>query len=193
MQQAITVPNNFVTVFHTLTADLGLPLPWPKPAGYVPARAEDRIMIWGGASSVGQYALQVLTYYGYRNLLTTASPKHHEFLRSLGAAKMFDYRSSTVTDDIFEACTPTEIGKPNIPLILDCIGSVKGTVEPIAKIAQSGCKVAVLLPLIAKDSTEETMPEYAMDVAAAAPWTSGVEALGVRTHFYLQVSLEMHT
>ena len=36
MQEAVTLPNNFVTAFHSLTADLGLELPWPKPDDWVP-------------------------------------------------------------------------------------------------------------------------------------------------------------
>lgn len=36
MQEAVTLPKNFVTVFHTLNADFGLELPWPKPEVWVP-------------------------------------------------------------------------------------------------------------------------------------------------------------
>ena len=176
-------------MFHTLTADLDLPLPWPKPANYNPPRANDRILIWGGSSSVGQYAIQVLRYYGYQTILTTAAAKHHETLRSLGAAQVFDYRSPKVTAEILEACSSTRDELPRIPLILDCIGSLKGTLEPVARIAQQGSKVAVLLPIIVKDSTEDSMPEYAMDAHVAVQWAEGVRAVGIRTHFYLQVSL----
>ena len=109
-------------------------------------------------------------------------------MRSLGATETFDYRSPSVTSDILELCPPTSTGEPAIPLILDCIGSLKGTVEPITKLAQNGTKVAVLLPIIVKDSSEESMPEYSMDISAAAPWVKGVDAVGVRTHFYLNVS-----
>ena len=184
----MTLPNNFVTVFHAVSADLVLPMPWPKPADYSPPRAESAILVWGGASSVGQYALQILRYYGYRNLLTTASKKHHSNLKSLGAAKAFDYNDSDVTEQILEGHA-TNIAQPTIPLILDCIGSQKGSVQPISKIAQRGAKVAVLLPVIVKDSTDTTMPEYAMDVETTADWTEGVEVRGVRTHFYLKVYL----
>ena len=109
-------------------------------------------------------------------------------MRSLGAAKTFDYRNPSVTDEILEACSSDSALEPAIPLILDCIGSLKGTLEPIVRLAQKGTKVAVLLPIIVKDSTEESVPEYAMDVATAVPWAEGVEATGVRTHFYLDVS-----
>ena len=93
-----------------------------------------------------------------------------------------------MTSEILDLCLPAPTGEPAIPLILDCIGSLKGTVEPITKLAQSGAKVAVLLPIIVKDSSDESMPEYAMDVSRTAQWANGVDAVGVRTHFYLNVS-----
>ena len=137
---------------------------------------------------MGQYAIQVLAYYGYRNIMTSASPKHHETMRSLGASAVFNYRAPTVVGDILDAARRPVGAEPSIPLILDCIGSLKGSVEPIAKLAQSGSRVAVLLPVIVRDSTEDMTPEYAMDVQVAAPWAGGVDAVGVRTHFYLKVS-----
>ena len=171
--------NNFVTVFHAVTTDLELPLPWPVPVA-APPDAENMILVWGGSSSVGQYALQILRHWGYRKLIATGSPKHHELLKSLGALKVFDYRDPDATKLILD-----EFG--TIPFILDCIGSKDGSVAPIAKIAKKGTKAAILLPIIVKDSTETEEPVYEMDVEKAADWADGVDARGVRTHFYLQV------
>lgn len=175
-------------MFHALATDLGVPTPWPKPADYIPPNAESAILIWGGASSVGQYALQILRYYGYHNLLTTASKKHYSNLISLGASKAFDYNDSDVVGQIIKACSTGRSNQPTIPLILDCIGSQQGSVQPIAKIAEKGAKVAVLLPVIVKDSTDSTMPEYSLDAEKAAVFTDGAEVRGVRTHSYLEVS-----
>jgi hypothetical protein len=74
-----------------------------------------------------------------------------------------------------------------IPFILDCIGSKDGSVAPIAKIAKKGSKVAILLPVIVKVASETEEPEFEMDVSKSATWADGVDARGVRTHFYLQV------
>lgn len=184
----MTLPNNFVTVFHALATDLGVPTPWPRLTDYTPPNAESAILIWGGASSVGQYALQILRYYGYRNLLTTASKKHHSNLISLGASKVFDYNDSDVVEQIIRACNVERSSQPTIPLILDCIGSQQGSIQPLSKIAQKGAKIAVLLPVIVKDSTDSTMPEYTLDAEKAANFADGVDVAGVRTHFYLEVS-----
>ena len=186
MQEAVTLGNNFVTAFHTLVTDLGFSLPWPKPSDFAPKNQDSPILIWGGSSSVGQYAIQVLQYYGYSNILTTASKRNHELLTSYGATKCFDYNELDITKSILEyAASLTPDGTSTIPSILDCIGSQSGSVIPLSKIAQPGSTVAILLPVIIKDATSTTAPEYAMDVTAAAAWAPGVRAVGVRTHFYL--------
>jgi hypothetical protein len=182
LTEAVTLPNNFVTVFHALTTDLDIETPWPKPNEYVPQDADKPILIWGGSSSVGQFAIQILRYYGYTHVLATASLKHHEKLHYLGAKQVFDYNTTNVVDAILE-----EGDSDGIPLIFDCIGSKLGSIAPISKIAKSGAKVAILLPVIVRDSTEDEDPEYEMDVGVAAEWQQGVDVRGVRTHFYLDV------
>jgi threonine dehydrogenase-like Zn-dependent dehydrogenase len=149
----------------------------------VPKDADSPILIWGGSSSVGQFAIQILRYYGYTRILATASHKHHEKLSALGANSVFDYKNSNVVADILDAG-----GSNGIPIVLDCIGSKSGSIAPISKIAKSGSKVAILLPVIVRDSSETEDPEYEMDVKVAADWQEGVDARGVRTHFYLDVS-----
>ena len=112
--EAVTLPNNFVTVFHSLTTDLGLETPWPKPENYVPDDADSAILVWGGSSSVGQFAIQILRYYGYKNILATASQKHHEKLRILGAHQVFDYNNPDVVESILKSG-----GDRGVPLVYD--------------------------------------------------------------------------
>ncbi|KAF2279441.1 GroES-like protein [Westerdykella ornata] len=182
MKEVVTLPNNFVTAWHTFTTDLGVELPWPKPEGYSPSDADKPILIWGGSSSVGQYAIQILKYYGYRNIIATASQRHHEELRGLGAKVVFDYRNEGVVDQIL--ATGNEQQENSIPRILDCIGSVEGSIRPISGIAKSGTTVAILLPVIVRHASDAEAPIYGMDVGAAAEWKDGVKVRGVRTHFY---------
>ncbi|KAI4645713.1 hypothetical protein J4E93_005291 [Alternaria ventricosa] len=177
--EAVTLPNNFVTVFHSLTTDLGLATPWPKPENYLAENANSAILVWGGSSSVGQFAIQILRYYGYKNILATASQKHHEKLRILGAHEVFDYNNPDVVESILKSG-----GDRGVPLVYDCIGSLKGSIAPIAKLAKKGSKVAILLPVVVRDSTETEDPEYEMDVSKVADWNDGVDVRGVRTHFY---------
>ncbi|VUC22421.1 unnamed protein product [Clonostachys rosea] len=187
MEQAVTIPVNLVTAFHTITKDLDLELPWPIPqGGWKPSAADEPILIWGGSSSVGIFVIQVLRHWGYTNILVTASSRHHEYLKSIGATAMWDYTKPGVEASILDHVKGR--GEPQIPSIIDCIGSIKGTLEPLSKIAQRGSKVAIMLPVIIKDATEDEEPEYEMDVSKVlvGQWAEGVIPRGVRTHFYLQ-------
>lgn len=184
LKEAVTIPNNFVTAWHTFTHDFGFDLPWPKPDHYVPKKADQWILIWGGSSSVGQYGLQILKWYGYKNVVATASKGHHEKLRRYGAAKCFDYRDGDVVADILHFVS-AQSGSDTIPYLYDCIGSLEGSVKPIAKIARPGATVAILLPVIIKDAGDGVKPEYEMDVENVVKWGDGVAVVGVRTHFYL--------
>lgn len=188
LQEAVTVPPNLVTVIHAATKDLELELPWPIPENWSPKAANKPILIWGAASSVGIFAIQVYRHWGYKNLLAVASGKHHEYLKSIGATETFDYRQGDVVEKIL-AYVKDE-AEPKIPSILDCIGSLEGTLRPLLKIAQKGSIVAPMLPIILKDATEESEPEYEMDASKCfvGEWAEGVSVRGVRTHFYLDVS-----
>ncbi|KAK6213935.1 zinc-binding dehydrogenase [Colletotrichum tabaci] len=181
-QEAATVPTNLITVFHAVTADLGLELPWPRPAIWEPKEKDDAVLVWGAASSVGVYAVQVLRHWGYRNILAVASEKHHAHLKEIGARETFSYRDDDIVDKLLGF-----VGSEGVPFVLDCIGSVEGTLRPLTKISCKGTKVAVMLPVIVRDSTEDVEPEYEMDISRVLTdeWAEGVELRGVRTHFYL--------
>ena len=188
-QEAITLPNNLVTAFNTITANLGLEVPWPKPKGWTPKQKDDVILVWGGASSAGMYVVQVLKWYGYVNVVATASAQHHELLKELGAREVIDYRDEDAVPTVLRAARGLNGGRggPAVAYVIDNIGSISGTLTPLSQIAEKGTRVAVLLPVIIRDSDPKSdeLPEYSFDVAGVVPWADGVVAEGVRTHFYL--------
>lgn len=186
LQDAVTVPSNFCTAMHTITKDLDLQLPWPLPEGWTPPEADRPILVWGAASSVGQYAVQVLKCWGYRNVLAVASCKHHAPLREYGAAACFDYGQKDVVAQISAHVSSSTTQGPRIPHILDCIGSLEGTLVPLSRIAEKGTKVAVMLPVIISHASSTEVPVYEMDASKVlvGQWKEGVELRGVRTHFY---------
>ncbi|KAJ0326944.1 hypothetical protein COL5a_006500 [Colletotrichum fioriniae] len=71
MQEAVTVPDNIVTVFQA-AVDLGLPLPWPIPEGWTPPEADAPILLWGGSGSVGATAC-----FDYRDKHVVQSIQEH--------------------------------------------------------------------------------------------------------------------
>ncbi|TFL00063.1 chaperonin 10-like protein [Pterulicium gracile] len=184
-QIAATIPSSFITTWHTLTNYLSIPLPFPKPSVYTPPNADAPILIWGAFSSVGQYVVQILKHYGYTNIVVTASKRHHDMLRSFGARETFDY---TILEDLerlgdFLNIHAEGVGEGRVK-VLDGIGSLEGSMEPLARMVPPGSLVAVLLPVIKKNL--EGGVEYLMETQDVVSWKGGVETVGVRTHFYQQ-------
>ncbi len=67
-----------------------------------PAPTGETVLVWGGSTSVGSNAIQLAVAAGYE-VITTASPHNFEYVRSLGAAQVFDYSSPSVVPDIIAA------------------------------------------------------------------------------------------
>ncbi|MCJ1409925.1 hypothetical protein MMC19_004009 [Ptychographa xylographoides] len=59
------------------------------------------VLIWGGASSVGSFAVQSAKSMGF-TVYTTASVRNHEYLKNLGAEAVFDYKASDVVSQIID-------------------------------------------------------------------------------------------
>ncbi|KAH8898521.1 NADPH quinone reductase [Thozetella sp. PMI_491] len=89
---------------------LELPLPGSGAANGTdaPLTAKKVVLVWGGSSSVGTSAIQLAIAAGIR-VATTASPRNHDYVKDLGAEWAFDYRSSTVVDDIVAALKGLEL------------------------------------------------------------------------------------
>ncbi|KAL1989491.1 hypothetical protein VTN49DRAFT_6688 [Thermomyces lanuginosus] len=76
--------------------------------------ANTPVLIWGGSSSVGLFAVQLAAIAGLR-VITTCSPRNAELVRSLGASEVFDYHDPDVVDKIRAAA-------PGMRYAFDTIG-----------------------------------------------------------------------
>jgi len=96
-EQAATMPIPFFTAVQALFLRLGLPEPSAE------TKAGDHwLLVWSGASSVGQYAVQLGKLAGWK-VATTASESNHALLKSYGADAVFDYKDKDVVNKIKEA------------------------------------------------------------------------------------------
>ncbi|KAJ1561151.1 hypothetical protein HK096_005803, partial [Nowakowskiella sp. JEL0078] len=66
------------------------------------AADKNGILIWGAAGSVGSVAVQIAKSMGFI-VYATASKKHDDYLKGLGASKVFDYNDKNVVANIVEA------------------------------------------------------------------------------------------
>ncbi|KAH9218001.1 chaperonin 10-like protein [Leptodontidium sp. 2 PMI_412] len=77
-----------VTAFYDTVSGHGLDAPW-TPNGSQVGKGK-AIAIIGGASSVGQYAIQLARLSGFEKIVTNASQANHELLKELGASAVLD-------------------------------------------------------------------------------------------------------
>ncbi|KAH8108649.1 dehydrogenase [Phellopilus nigrolimitatus] len=69
------------------------------PSPLAPAETPTDILVWGGASAVGQYTVQLARAGGLR-VLATASPRNFDLVTSLGADRVFNYADADVSAQI---------------------------------------------------------------------------------------------
>ncbi|KAK5689662.1 hypothetical protein LTR17_026188 [Elasticomyces elasticus] len=106
----------------------GMTPPWDKGGQQV--GKGKAMVITGGSSSVGQYAIQMARLSGFERIITNASTTHHEHLKELGAHIVLD-RAHSGPDD-FKAA----IGDWSLEFVFDAI-SVKATQVLGVKILQA--------------------------------------------------------
>ena len=96
-----------------------------------PVRTGKTLLVWGGSTSVGSNAIQLAVAAGY-DVVTTASPRNFDYVKSLGAREAFDYRSKTVLADIVRALKGREIagalaiGVGSAAACIDIVGACEG-------------------------------------------------------------------
>ncbi|KAH7303866.1 chaperonin 10-like protein [Stachybotrys elegans] len=74
-----------------------LQLPWPTE----PAREPFDIFIYGGSTAMGITMIQMASLSG-GTVIATSSPSNAEYMKSLGASHVLDYKSDSLTEDILK-------------------------------------------------------------------------------------------
>lgn len=77
-------------------AHLGLTMPGDEP---VPTGSRGVVVVWGGSTSVGMNAVQLARAAGY-DVVSTASPRNAELVRSLGADVVVDHHGDRAVDEL---------------------------------------------------------------------------------------------
>ena len=91
----------------------------------------ETVLVWGGSTSVGSNAVQLAVAAGYE-VVSTASPRNADLVRSLGAAEVFDHHSPTVVQDLVAAFTgrtlagAVAIGNGSTEPCVDVVRSCRG-------------------------------------------------------------------
>lgn len=133
-QDAAVVPLAFATASQALIQRLGLPEPSK------PAKSPFPVLINGGTSSVGKYAVQLAKNAGLY-VIATGSKANHDLLKSLGADAVVDYK---------DADWPSQVRKlshDNLQHAFDCISEKETTSEVVKAISPTkGGHIITILP-----------------------------------------------
>ncbi|KAH7376847.1 putative alcohol dehydrogenase [Plectosphaerella cucumerina] len=78
--------------------------------------SKETVLIWGGSSSVGQFAIQIAKHYGL-TVATTCSRRHHDQAKAFGADHVFDYNDEEVATKIKDATNGS------LKFVFDTIGN----------------------------------------------------------------------
>jgi NADPH:quinone reductase-like Zn-dependent oxidoreductase len=114
-------------------------LGFPRDLKYTPADKQG-ILIWGGASSIGSAALQIARDMGF-TVYATASAKHHAHLKSLGASKLFDYKSENVVQEIITAAKEDGVV---VNFGYDAVGQINNSMEVLSQLKGTETQIAKL-------------------------------------------------
>ena len=108
------------------------------------AAPDQGLLVWGGASSVGSATVQIANLLGFK-VYATASTKNHEYLKGLGAARLFDYKDPDVVSSIINAAKKDGV---TIATAYDAAGSLKEIQEILQQTSgEATAKVASAIPL----------------------------------------------
>jgi NADPH:quinone reductase-like Zn-dependent oxidoreductase len=107
----------------------------PKPFEDTKSSEQPTLLVWGGATATGHYVIQYAKLAGIK-VITTASPKHFDRLKELGADLCFDYNDPEVVTKIREVagrklkhaadCMSVE---ETLKLVNDCTGDEGGVIS----------------------------------------------------------------
>jgi NADPH:quinone reductase-like Zn-dependent oxidoreductase len=162
---------------------LGLPPP-TFPLYAPPPHADTPVLVYGAGATSGQYAVQLLALAGCKRVIATASPRHHSYLKSLGATHVVDYNTADMAEKILLAA-----GR-SIPFAMDCI-SAEGTLKSISNVVSPDGVVAMLLP-VTEGSSHVAGKDVQMWMELPVdrnPFPDSVKLVGVRALTYEQVSV----
>ncbi|KAG6845254.1 hypothetical protein H0H87_011989 [Tephrocybe sp. NHM501043] len=170
-EAAATIPVCLTAAF------LGLYNSKPHGAGYSPPfrpsavgkYTNKPILIFGGAGSVGQFAIQLAKLSGFSPIITTASPKNTRYLESLGATHVIDRNLP------LSSLAGAVKGVTNAPIeiVYDAVSTADTQKTGYEILAPNGSLVVVLNPEVTKAVGKEVFHVFAMP---NLPHTSDISA-----------------
>ncbi|OTA89067.1 hypothetical protein M434DRAFT_79785 [Hypoxylon sp. CO27-5] len=113
---------------------------------------KEGILVWGASSSVGGMTVQVAKTLGFI-VYGIASAKRHEYIKSLGASRVFDYKDAGVEEAIIQAAREDGL---TFQFGYDAVGALEHCLNVLKVLKGSGtARLASAPPLKPGDPTAE--------------------------------------
>ncbi|KIL62428.1 hypothetical protein M378DRAFT_81236 [Amanita muscaria Koide BX008] len=144
---SVTAFTSYLALFQKSPSGFGLPNILvegrDKPV-------QQAIVILGGASQVGQFALQLAKLGGLSPIITTASLKHADYLKSLGATHVIDRNASP---DAISSEVSKITGSRGVKYVIDAIATPETQQFGYDLLSTDG-EIALVLPDAIKSKVE---------------------------------------
>jgi len=154
--QAATIPLGLATAavgtYYDRTPRGGAALSAPWDGGKDKYTGQAALVI-GGASSVGQYALQLAKLSGFAPIITTASKRNEEYVKAAGASHFIDYNEVPYSD-LPKVVSELAGGKP-VTLVYDAVSNPDTQKASLAALSPKGSVVFVREPFDVKPGETE--------------------------------------
>ncbi|KAK3688666.1 chaperonin 10-like protein [Podospora appendiculata] len=173
--EAAVLPLGFTTAASALYLPgyLGLSLPTANPPVPAPPKGKNTLLVGAGASSVGSNAIQLARASGY-DVFTTCSPQNFAHCTALGAARVFDYRSASVVEDLVAAFE----GRTCAGGFAIFPGSEEMVVEVVARVKEGEKMVVCAMAVAAEKKARE-------DVCVKEMFGGSLRTSGMAGYLYL--------
>lgn len=168
-----------VTGFYHKTGHALAPGPWEVEKGGREYGKGKAIVILGGSSSVGQYAIQMARLSGFERIVTNSSASHIDHLKSLGASVVLDRKTQSKPQDFRDA-----IGDLPLDFVWDSIaeketGKLGIEILRLAKVTGERQVVCVWNPNDNPNPMDGAYPEVIAAGQAAEPKVAVKQILGL--------------
>ncbi|KAH7014560.1 chaperonin 10-like protein [Microdochium trichocladiopsis] len=139
-----------VAIYHSTGRSL-TPAPWSAAEGGGSQAGKGKaVVVLGGSTSVGQYAIQFARLSGYSRIVTSASAANAEFLKTLGAHVVLDRKTQGGVQD-YIAAVGDEL---ELDWVYDCVSLDESQLLGV-KIVQGAKKVTPEALVVSVDNADE--------------------------------------
>lgn len=142
LQEAAAYPTVSVAAWRYLVQAAGV-------------KSGERVLVHGGAGGVGSVVVQIAKAKG-AHVIATASARNHDYLRSLGADEVIDYRSTRFEDVVHD-----------VDVVVDTVGGE--TLARSGKVLRDGGRLVTLVGSVPASMCQDGR----IVCPAAPPWNVG--------------------